>query len=211
MFEKKKSMNFLKRYFEKWRTKSVFSKITDVLFVMLIVSIIIPATRIEVFGFASRIRTLIVKPGRTDANTQIQLSEADYQWIIVNDKGERFPLENMKGKVLFINFWATWCPPCIGEMPTIQDLYEHYKSNPDIAFLMFTTDDVAKAKEFMQRKKYTFPLYFAGSTVPQNIASSSIPATFVISKTGRIEINEVGAADWNSEKVRNIIDELLVK
>lgn len=106
-----------------------------------------------------------------------------------------------KGKVVFVNNWASWCPPCIAEMPTIQQLKEKLKGE-DIVFVMVSFDDKAdKAKSFMKRKGFDFDVYFPGQNYPY--PTSSIPATFILNKQGEVISQHVGMADYSSDDLAN--------
>lgn len=134
---------------------------------------------------------------------------ADYNWQFMDDNGQPFDLNSAKGKVLFLNFWATWCPPCIAEMPSMQELYNNYKDNPDVVFVFATTDPKSTVDAFMQKNSYTLPSHYVQSAAPEQLASRSIPTTFLIGRNGEIAIRKVGSANWNSNSVHQAIDELL--
>jgi len=202
-------MNYFTKYKQNWVKKSLISKVSDIFFVVVIIALIIPQSRIELLGFGARLRTFVLPPKINDVTESPLLTEADYNWQLVNIKNETVNLSAFKGKVVFINFWATWCPPCIGEMPAIESLYNQFKNNPDVVFCIVTTDDKTAVLNFLQRKNFTFPVYFAASEIPTKLASNTIPATFLISKNGQIIINQIGAANWSGKKMRNTINRLL--
>lgn len=140
-----------------------------------------------------------------DEDERKELSSFD--WKLVNQKGELINLDTFKGKVIFINFWATWCPPCIAEMPSLQDLYEDYEE--DVVFLFVADDKKDKVEKFIENKKYTIPVYFQASERPVEIQSNSLPTTYILNTEGKIVVDKTGAADWNSKRVRDLLDELL--
>ena len=106
-----------------------------------------------------------------------------------------------------MNFWATWCPPCIAEMPSIQALYNDYNEN--VVFLFVTNDDFEIVNKFKTKKGFNFKVYQPINEVPENLMTRSIPRTFIINKAGEIVVDESGAVDWNSQKVRQQFDQLL--
>lgn len=132
-----------------------------------------------------------------------------YQWQLVDSSGKSISLEAYKGKIIFVNFWATWCPPCIAEMPSIQDLYEDYEDK--IVFLFVTTDSFEKANAFINKEKLTLPVYQSVTNPPIEMESSTIPATYLIDKQGNLIVSKIGAADWNSDSFREKLDEYLRK
>ena len=132
-----------------------------------------------------------------------------YQWELVDASGKRVSLEAYKGKVIFINFWATWCPPCIAEMPSMQELYVDYQNK--IVFLFVTTDSFEKANAFMTKEKLTLPVYQSVSNPPLEMESSTIPATYLVDQQGNLIVAKIGAADWNSDSFREKLDEYIRK
>ncbi len=133
----------------------------------------------------------------------------DFHWEFADDKDQQFNLTEAKGKVVFLNYWATWCPPCIAEMPSIQKLYDQYKDNPNVEFIFATTDPKEKVDQFMADNGYSLPTYYMHTAAPNQLESNTIPFTVLIAKDGSIVIRKKGSADWNSKKVRKTIDQLI--
>lgn len=124
--------------------------------------------------------------------------QVNSDWQLVNNDGQPVFLNDFRGKVVFINFWASWCPPCVAEMPNIHDLYMENK-NIDVEFLMVSLDKTPQnALDFIKRKEFQFPVFFPGSKIPKALYSESIPTTFVLDKMGRIAIEEKGFANYNN-------------
>jgi thiol-disulfide isomerase/thioredoxin len=167
----------------------------------------------EVIGTMQR---ALLWTGLLDAETQIAdttdgafLSEATYNLSLRTNSGDQFSLQDFEGKVLFINIWASWCPPCIAEMPTIETLYSEVADQQDIAFLLISVDeDQDKATAFMEGREFPMPYYFADTGLPSIFQSSYIPATYVISKEGQIVYKKEGIADYSSASFRNWMIEL---
>ena len=113
----------------------------------------------------------------------------------------------IKGKVVILNFWAIWYPPCIAEKPSFQTLYDDYKNS--VVFLFVTTDTPEKVKAFKEKHGYTLPSYFQQDGPPAALYSTSLPASYVIDKHGNIVVKKFRAADWNSSKFRVTLDELI--
>lgn len=135
---------------------------------------------------------------------------ADLSGISFKDASGRIvDLGNLKGKVIFLNFWATWCPPCLAEMPSVNKLYEQFKDDKDVVFILVDADsDFAKSKRFMDGKDYKMPVYAVASNIPEQIFKGSLPTTVVFDKQGRISYNEVGAANYGSPKFIDFIKKL---
>jgi peroxiredoxin len=95
----------------------------------------------------------------------------------------------------------------VAELPGIQALYDDYKDK--VSFLLVSNEEFAVSGGFLAQKSYTLPLFKAIYTPPALMNTSSIPATFLIDKNGKLVIRKEGAADWNSNTVRKTIDALL--
>lgn len=160
-----------------------------------------------VFGF---FQGLILKTGIMQPSIDIEEKEAaSYNFVLVNEEGEQLPFVQYKNKVVFINFWATWCPPCIAEMPDINDLYQEVNSE-DIQFVLISLDDdFQKAINFVEKKGYDFPIYKLGSALPRVYESQAIPTTFVVSPDGEIAVRKSGMAKYNTKKFRNFLSDLV--
>jgi len=137
-------------------------------------------------------------------------SSVDLNWNLKTTDGGQINLEEAnKEKVVFINFWATWCTPCIAEMPTIEKLYK--KFNGKIGFACISNESIETINEFINKNKYTFPVYQVETEIPQEFNVTGIPATFIISRDRKIALKHVGGADWSHEKVISYINELIGK
>lgn len=125
-----------------------------------------------------------------------------------DSKNNMVILSDFEGKIVFINFWATWCPPCLAEMRSINKLYQQF-GNEDVVFLLIDADgNFAKAQAYFDRKNYKMPVYTFASSLPKEIYSGSLPTTLVFDKKGRIAYNGVGAANYASPKFIAFIKEL---
>ncbi|RUA12580.1 MAG: TlpA family protein disulfide reductase [Flavobacteriia bacterium] len=140
-----------------------------------------------------------------DESERVDLST--YNWNLSDTQGNAVDFNDYKGKVVLVNFWATWCPPCVAEMPSYQDLYNDYKDKMEFVFV--ASDDQGKVMKFLADKGYKLPVYFQTSKAPEELRSNSLPTTFIIDKKGRIVVDKTGAADWNSGKVRDMLDDLI--
>lgn len=116
-------------------------------------------------------------------------------------------LASLNGKIVFINHWATWCPPCRAEMPSLNRLYADYGDR--IEFIFLTNESKKTVDKYYNAQKLNLPTYNPITALPQQISSSSLPATFILDKGGKVVLEEFGAADWNSAKVRKLLDTLL--
>ena len=120
-------------------------------------------------------------------------------------------LGDFKGKVVLLNFFATWCPPCREEMPTIEGLFQTYK-HEDFVVLGVAGD--VKGKEvvepFVQKFNMTFPVVLDSTNrVSEQYQVRGIPTIYLFDRQGRIAGTLVGGADWNSQKAHELIEQLL--
>ena len=121
-----------------------------------------------------------------------------------------FTIQNFKGKNLFINYWATWCNPCLAEMPYMVELYEKYKNEEDIKFLFLSREDLKTIKNYIPKDEnlQKIPIYKI-ITDDEFFATSGIPTTFIIDSTGEVIVKDLGTAFWNDETVFKFIDSLI--
>lgn len=147
------------------------------------------------------LKTGIIQP-KAEENFQ---GLADYNFHLEDGQGNIIFFDELRGKTIFMNFWATWCPPCIAEMPDINSLYNDV-AHRDIAFVMISLDNsFEKAKTFVNKKNYTFPIYYLKSSLPQIYETHSIPTTYVISPDGNIVMSKKGMAKYNTEKFKKFL------
>ena len=123
-----------------------------------------------------------------------------------------FTLQNFKGKNLFINYWATWCNPCLAEMPYMAELYENYKDEEDIIFLYLSREKLEIIKNYIPKDEslQQLPIYKI-ITDDEFFATSGIPTTFIVNSDGEVIVKDLGSAFWNDESVFKFIDNLIGK
>ncbi len=121
---------------------------------------------------------------------------ADYSLHLESLDGAPFDARALEGKVVFLNFWATWCGPCRMEMPAIQRLYDKVKGD-GVVFLAVSDEDSAKIKAFVKKSPYTFPFYRITGKRPGVYETEAIPATFILAPDGRVALRHVGSAAWD--------------
>lgn len=141
---------------------------------------------------------------------KLQSSSADVTFL--DEAGKAISLSSLKGKVVFINFWATWCQPCIHEMPSINELRKSFKGNDNIVFLMIDVDgNMKKSTAFMEKNKYDLPVYVPTGNIPSDFLRGAIPTTVIINKKGEIVSRVEGTNDYSSPEVLKAMNELIAK
>lgn len=129
-------------------------------------------------------------------------------WKLKGLNGDVIRVNELQGQVLLINFWASWCPPCVAEMPSLDKLYEEYGNNA--RFLFVARDQKDKVIAYMEKNNYHFPVYFETGLTPVGLYNTGLPTTFILDKDGKIVVAHTGAADWYAEDTRDLLDSLLI-
>lgn len=115
--------------------------------------------------------------------------------------GKDVSLSNLKGKRVFLNFWASWCPPCRGEMPDIEKLYEETKDSDLVIIAINLGEDKDTARSFINKNNYKFNVLLdSDEDVAQKYSITSIPTSFFIDKNGTIVAKKIGAMSYEEMK-----------
>lgn len=122
-----------------------------------------------------------------------------------DSRGERVSMEEFRDKVIFMNIWATWCAPCIEEMPTIQNLYQSVDKDK-VAFIMLSMDqDFQKAIDFRKKYGYDFEIYRLRGPMPALYHTKLIPTTFVINSDGYLVMQHDGKGQFDTPEFKEFI------
>ena len=129
-------------------------------------------------------------------------------WKLRDLDGEETSFSAFEGKVLFVNRWATWCRPCVAEMPGIQRLYERF-SGKEVGFLAVSDEPPQVVRPFAEEQGWELPLYTSDDDGPALLRSPSIPVTFILDRRGRVAFRHVGSAQWDDESSFRFLNRLL--
>ena len=136
----------------------------------------------------------------------------NFAGAVLGDPGQIKGIADYRGEVVVINLWATWCIPCITEMPSIQRLYERY-GDRGLRVVGIAVDDppfADRVAAFVKERGVTFEILHEGSgKVELDYQTRGIPATYVVARDGRIRMIRQGAADWDAPNVHAVIEQLL--
>lgn len=169
----------------------------------LLIILLVPQIRFPVQVFLQRMFSF--SPSSIEADERVLVES--YDWTLRSADGENLELNAFKGEVIIINFWATWCPPCVAEMPDFQDLYNDYGDR--VKFLFVSNDPVDKVLRFVKENDYSLPFYSPRTAEPARLNYTVLPTTFILSKDQKIAMRKEGAANWNGSSVRETLDILL--
>ena len=122
--------------------------------------------------------------------------------------GKLINLQGLGGKKVFVNLWASWCPPCKREMPSIARLYKSVDT-AKVAFVMISLDDrFEKAKSYIRSSKLELPVYYPAENLPPLFNVQGIPATFIFNEKGEMIKRVDGSDNYDSEEYRKLLNEL---
>lgn len=134
-------------------------------------------------------------------------ARANYAWTLEDLDGKPVDFGRYKGRAVFLNIWATWCPPCRSEMPAIANL----AANPRLKGVAFvcasTDDDPAEVRRFVAEQKLKLPI-FRATSLPLAFQTQGIPATFLIAPDGAIVAAQEGSAQWDAPPVVDLLERL---
>ncbi|GAA4415052.1 hypothetical protein GCM10023187_45210 [Nibrella viscosa] len=138
----------------------------------------------------------------------VTASGPPYQLALSTLDGKTVSLDDLKGKVIFLNQWATWCPPCRAEMPAIEKLYQSVDKSK-VAFVMLSLDEnPAKARRYIEQNKFTFPVYVPAGPMPNDFTTEAIPTTLILDPDGRIAQRMEGMFNYDTAEFRQYLDSL---
>lgn len=146
------------------------------------------------------------KPSLEDAGTS---RPASYDWTVLDLKDRPAGFAQFKGKPVFLNIWATWCGPCVKEMPSIARLADEPRlKGKGIEFVCVSIDDSSETvRQFLEGRSWHMS-FFRGEKLPAVFLTDGIPATFIIAPDGRVAASEVGSAQWDTPEVIELLERL---
>jgi thiol-disulfide isomerase/thioredoxin len=175
----------------------------DILLLLFIAFLLIPGVSLPFKAFLQRL--LLAEP---DVQLVQNKALTSYGWTLTKLDGTRTDLSQSKGKIVFLNFWATWCPPCLAELPSIERLYADYGAQVD--FYLVSSEDAEALIRFAEKRSGPLPIYLSGQIPPAALEYTALPTTFLIDKEGRVLLREEGAARWDRPEFSKLLDSLIV-
>lgn len=150
--------------------------------------------------------------GGAPAQVRVGAQAPAFQAATLDGSARIKTLEDYRGQVVLINLWATWCGPCVVEMPSIQRLYDRFR-DAGLKVVAVAVDDPGyeqRILDFVREHQLTFEILHEGTgRIEATFQTQGIPATFLIGRDGRIRKLNLGAADWDSPANRAVVAQLL--
>lgn len=193
-----------------WRIFSFLKPIAGALLILMILRVTGLLAHVSTFTNAALMQTGVLDAQPEEITTE---EEFDFDFTVRTLDGQVKSVSELKGKVIFLNLWATWCGPCRAEMPGIEELYQQVDKS-QIEFVMLSIDRPGletKVKNFVQAQKHTFPVYTLHSELPEVLQVPSIPTTFIIDKSGKIVQKKVGTTQFNTPRFREYLGKLVTQ
>jgi len=158
----------------------------------------------------------LLMQGKSPSNKDIEATNAKDELLapnfsLPNLDGQSVSLNDYKGKVVIVNIWATWCPPCVAEAPSLERLYNKFKDDDFELLAVSIDEDGAMAIEpFIKKHNLTFPvLVDPEGSILDLYGSTGVPESFIVRKDGIIDDKVIGAIDWTSPKVIEYFQDLI--
>ena len=163
-------------------------------------------------GIVGFVFTTSLRPPDNGANAITSLSSVS-KLDVIERNGTKIDLSKLRGKIVVIHFWATWCPPCVEELPELNEFWAKFKSNPDIALYSVSVDDSWQTiDDFRKKTPFDLPLYRDPSAkTAHKFGTAKFPETYIANRNGRILYHLAQAIDWDSAEVTQNIEALLQK
>ena len=131
----------------------------------------------------------------------------DLTWQLERLGGQRTSLADFREEVLFINNWATWCAPCIAEMPTIERLAQRFQ-DASVAFIVVSDESSDTVSPFVQEHRWQLPVYVTEAR-PESFQTEAIPSTFILDGARQVAFSHMGIADWDDGTADDLLQDLL--
>lgn len=163
------------------------------------------------------------QPGKGDTGIRIMKRELRFNLIqfprpspvpdiaLSDLEGDEVRLSALRGKVIVLNFWATWCPPCIEEMPSLERLYRRFRNRQfEIVAVSVDAEGAKPVRKFIGERGFTFRVLLdpaKKTEVPFGVRG--LPISYVIDRKGRMVAGAIGAIDWSSKKATTYFENLL--
>ena len=166
------------------------------------------AAKIILLGFVALFVVFFSRPH--GQNRAPKLGELVPSFTLPKDDGKAVTLADFRGKILVLNFWATWCPPCIDEMPSLNRLTERYSGKGLEVVAVSVDEDPDAYRSFLAKNKIAFlTLRNPSRIVSELYGTYKLPESYIISRDGRLLQKIIGATDWTNKEMLSYVEGLL--
>ena len=179
--------------------------------VLYLVAVIVVATGLTLIALSGH-RGARITSGSLDSQAPVAAGSQAANFNLETLDGTTVSLQSLRGKVVFLNVWATWCEPCREEMPSMQTLYDDFKGNKDFVMLAVSQDTKGRASvaPYVAKNGYHFTILLdPENKISETYDVSGVPETFIIDRKGQIVAHHMGAFDWSRPDVRDALQQLL--
>ena len=135
------------------------------------------------------------------------LGPSDLAWGLQDLDGKSVRLSDFKGRVIFLDFWATWCGPCVDEIPSMQKLAQSVQGQP-VSFLLVTDEDPQKVRDFVANRHLSLPVYLRRNDIPERLRAPGVPVTYVVDPAGTVVFRQRGVVNWDTDEARRFLADL---
>jgi peroxiredoxin len=147
--------------------------------------------------------------GSEELLTPIQGRPQAPDFVLKDVSGQTHRLADYRGKVVVVNFWATWCPPCVLEMPSMQKAWEATRNNNVVILAINNGEDAKRVQAFHRKSNLTFPLLLdTNANIMAEWKARGMPSTFVVDPEGRLVYQALGGRDWNHPTILRVLRSL---
>jgi thiol-disulfide isomerase/thioredoxin len=177
---------------------------------ILVIVIMVCSMTAGVFGQDRKIPDAVVKAFE-DAGITVAaqgLDTIDFTLPLLD--GTRVTLSQLKGKVVFLNFWATWCGPCVSEMPSMEAVYQKLKNKGFEILAVNLGDSRSEVSAFMKEYKLNFPAVLDERDITSDYYNiQAVPTTYIIDRRGLIIARLIGSTNWNTPRIISALETAL--
>ena len=146
------------------------------------------------------------KPQEEQQPLKVELGKLAPDFELQDTTGKTWKLSALKGQVVFVNFWATWCPPCREEMPAMQELYKSMPSDKFKMLSILSNDDPTVAANFAAKGGFEFPVLIdPDSQIGQAYGLTGVPETYIVDKQGILRQKYLGQRLWSSPEAKKML------
>lgn len=176
---------------------------SNILFFAVVLLFIIPSSRIVIQSKMASIFSTSPNIIATEEREQM----SSYNLVLKDLYEQTVNLKQSEGRPILINFWATWCAPCLAELPDLNKLHKRFKNEVDFYFVSQESEKMLN--KFIKSKNYNLPIYIQQTQLPKPLNNEALPSTYLIHPNGKIIAKATGAAKWNDKNIHEIIESML--